>query len=146
MAKGGGAAALVLGIVIAIGGYFAWSYYECGYIGSLYFCNIYSHPYRDVGMLGMVFGGVLFVVGIILLALPEKHPTSLMPSYPPPQAAYYRPPVAYYPPPTPLYPTPPPGQTTASRSARKFCPTCGAQYSMESKVCPKDASELKPVQ
>lgn len=50
-----------------------------------------------------------------------------------------------------VYPEEPAGSSGAPReplppSDRMFCPNCGAHYPEDYKVCPKDATELKPMQ
>ena len=41
-----------------------WDYRAC-------YGFLFGRPDQDIGLLGMIFGG-LFVVGIILMAFPEK--------------------------------------------------------------------------
>lgn len=133
MAKAGGVVALVLGIVAGLFGLVL--YYSCT-ATLLGYC--FQYGYQSVGFLGMVFGGVLFVVGIVLLALPEKEPTR--------PVQYYPPPVAYFPPPQPRRQPPAPAQAPPQPSDQKFCPGCGNRYPAEYKVCPRDSTELKTVQ
>lgn len=62
-----GGVMIAFGLVAGIGGFFAWSYFVCTLaIGSSCFAGDY--PYRDVGLLAMIFGGILFVVGMVILA------------------------------------------------------------------------------
>lgn len=76
----------------------------------------------------IIIGIALFIVGLVAES-PQQRPVG---------SPEYWPPVAYYPAPTAPAPS--------TKSAHMFCPTCGAQYSMESKVCSKDGTALKELQ
>ncbi len=66
----GGTAAIVFGVLGGIGGYFLWTYEYCSFgFPVIDSCLEYSRPYEMVGMLLMVFGGVLFIVGIVLASI-----------------------------------------------------------------------------
>src|SRR2546425_5005048 len=59
---------IAIGVVVAIGGFVAWGYpgYSgCGWWSPFDIC----HPFRTVGLLGMIFGGVLGVAGGVVFAL-----------------------------------------------------------------------------
>ncbi len=61
--------ALVLGIVAGVGGFLLYDFVQCvGVIGNL--CIGPSRPYETPGLVVMIFGGILFVVGIIFLTIP----------------------------------------------------------------------------
>ncbi|HYM39195.1 MAG TPA: hypothetical protein VEY12_03480 [Thermoplasmata archaeon] len=70
--KGAGVGVLLVGLLAAMVGYGAWSYAVCSPSFASYCLHVY--PYRDVGTFAMVFGGVLSVVGIVILALSRKLP------------------------------------------------------------------------
>ena len=55
---------IVMGVGVA-----AWSYFQCV---TSYPC-VGGYPYRDIGLLAMIFGGVMFVVGIVLLLISAQH-------------------------------------------------------------------------
>ncbi len=64
-------AALVLGLLVALGGVVMWSYPVCD-LEVFGTCVQYSRPLTELGMVAMIFGGILFVVGIVLLAIPGQ--------------------------------------------------------------------------
>ena len=57
---------IVMGVGVA-----AWSYFQCEVTAGLGCLGDY--PYRDIGPLAMIFGGVMFVVGIVLLLSSAQH-------------------------------------------------------------------------
>lgn len=64
-----GIVALVLGIVAGVVGFVLYDFVQCvGVIGNL--CIGPSRPYETPGLVVMIFGGILFVVGIIFLTIP----------------------------------------------------------------------------
>ncbi len=66
-----GTAALVLGVLAGVGGFFLYDFVTCvSRIGDL--CIGASRPYETGGLVIMVFGGILVVLGILLFALPER--------------------------------------------------------------------------
>jgi len=79
--QGIAATLVALGLVAATGGLLAWFYSVCvvGYLGS---CFAVGYPYRDLGLLAMVFGRVMFVVGLVLLATRPSHPLMPVQAFP----------------------------------------------------------------
>ncbi len=122
MARGVGAAALVSGVLGAIAGIALRSVCTLS-LGT--FCLQYG--YADTGLLLMIFGGVLFIVGVILLALSEKTAQGPAPDYSAPPQVVHR-------------------EPKAVRSDQKFCPTCGQWYRGDYKLCLRDGSGLKVAQ
>lgn len=80
-----------------------------------------SRPYTEVGILGMIFGGIFVVVGILLLAVPR------LPGLTSPQA-------------------PPPKEPTLQSSPEtlegKYCPKCGTLNPLDAKFCNSCANEF----
>ncbi len=76
----------------------------------------------------IIIGIALFIVGLVAVS-PQQRVVG---------SPEYWPPVSYSPPPV--------APTSYVKSAHMFCPTCGAQYSMESTVCPRDGTQLRKVQ
>ncbi len=105
MPYGRGTGALILGIIVAISGFFLYNHVACTVvIGE--FCLEPYRPYETVGLLMMIFGGVLFVVSIILLAMGGR--TIAVTTTPPPS------------------PTP---------SKGKYCGNCGTLNPFEASYC-----------
>jgi len=128
LARAAGIVSLVLGAVGAIAGLVL--YYSCT---RTFFGGCVQYGFRDVGLLAMIFGGVLVVVGIVLFAIPEKQ---AMPAVAPPYA---------YPMPPSMYQPPVSAATPNVQRNEMFCPTCGNHYPAEYKVCPRDSSELRSI-
>ncbi len=80
---------------------------------------------------------VVFVIGIVVLAL-GRGPPQTPPQPAPPAALYYLSPQQ-------LYPAAPPIQRPASPSNRTFCTECGQWYPADYRLCPKDGTTLKPL-
>ncbi len=80
--------ALILGVLAGIGGFFLFSYEACD---AMVFgtCIQSSKPYESVGMLLMAFGGVLFIVGIILFAMAERDTPQVVVQQPAPPTTGY---------------------------------------------------------
>ena len=129
MAKVIGIVSLLLG---GVAGVFGLIFYNTCTASVFGVC--FQYGFRDVGFLVMIFGGVLFVVGIVPLAIPDRKPML------PPAIS-----------PGPYYPTPPTGYGFPPRAPsgvqqeEKFCPVCGSRYPAEYQVCPRDNSDLKSI-
>ena len=135
MSKDAGVAALVLGIAASIAGFVAWSWFLC-VLGPGGPCFAGGYPYLGypyLVLLAMIFGGVLFVVGIVLIAIVEK----TLPEIESAPYDYYPQPQAY---------SPPVAQPKPVQALQRFCPTCGNHYPQDYKLCPRDGTELRAVQ
>jgi hypothetical protein len=106
------------------------------------FCMGYG--YRDIGLIAMIFSGVLFVVGIVLIAISDR-PRPVMPS------AYGNAPrwasgdAAYHPygdfDPRGSFPMPAVGSPSPDEL---FCPMCGTRYHPSAaRFCIRDGTELR---
>ena len=111
-------ATVILGVLIGLVGLSMWSYVVCSIeLGGVCFENV--RPLAELGLVAMIFGGILFVVGIILLAM-SGPPTSLAP-----------------PPETPPFQSPPetlegrhcPECDTLNAFGARFCNSCGSELS-----------------
>jgi hypothetical protein len=110
----------VLGLGVIVGGVGAALYYTCtASFGN--FCVGYGN--RQIGLVGIVFGGILFVIGIVILVMTEK-----------PGALVH--PWLQFPGPTVPW--------TARPEEFLFCPVCGTRYqSSTGRFCLRDGTELR---
>ncbi len=130
---------LVFGVILIIAGLLAGVY-------SLFTtCSNYALTQAMFGvpscasLIGLgVVALVMFVVGIVVLALGRGTASPPLQGYPPPGV--------YYPPPQPVYQAPAAPQAPVQQTGQRFCPVCGNHYPQEYNVCPRDSSPLKPVQ
>ena len=101
-----GGIVVALGIAMAVAGIFAYSYEET--VLDLYFYEVVSHPYQDIGLALLVLGIIALVVGIIFATVPAKSPL------PPIQQAMY----------------------TVAPGTCAFCSYCGRQLAPGAAFCP----------
>ncbi len=81
-----GVGPIVLGLLAGVGGFFVWIYEECTRVFVLTgACLATARPFETAGLVLMIFGGILFVVGIIFLTIPGGRGAQAgAPSAPPP--------------------------------------------------------------
>ncbi len=109
----------MLGVLVGTAGFIAWAYERCDlFLGT---CLVYSRPFTEVGIIGMVFGGIFVVVGILILAVPG------LPGLPSSQ----RPP-----------PETPPLQSPPETLEGKYCPKCHTLNPLEARFCNSCANEF----
>ncbi len=106
-------------MLVGVVGLSMWSYVVCSIeLGGVCFENV--RPLVDLGLLAMIFGGILFVVGIVLLAMAgPPSPQAAPRAWPPRDEKSERAPE------TP--PESPPGG--------RYCPNCGTPNPLEGKYC-----------
>ncbi len=105
--------ALVLGILLGVGGWFLYGYEACTHEPIGDFCLEYARPYEGAGLMTIGIGGILIIVGIVLYAMAQRT--------------------------TPTAPTPPQPQAPATG---KYCTNCGTLNPFEARYCNSCGNEL----